>query len=1041
MSKHPVIRLHLLLLAAMLLCSSIARAQNYLADPNLPSPKHWEGPAEAAQGEARTDALPSMDYPSREAIDNALTRARFLRDVSRDFEGAARELDQLWLQVNFYNGFDAEYGKFQGALTLYTKNLDDLMRARVELLQVTGQYQKAAALAAYPYFHAADSFAAGQNIAGMGEKLSRAILERAFSPWWEAKRAELHAALDQEPATRPGKLSKEQEAYVAEHFGRTSPELAERVLKAVSEGDIQVSTSLGLRGTPALAELILADLEGTQFALELDPLYALAMVDPSGACRLASDHFDAGGQSFRLRVLNMVETIRPFNNTNVWDYPAPYQLGNQVLSHPPRCQAPFWIDLIAKLASDRRTRARVYSLVDEIATRDALTPAMQHSLIAALKESDERDALNVLANLDTGAPINSVKPVLEAAIQHKSAKVRLAAAKGLLNFEESAALLAAAQDSEVEIRRIVARSFASRSVPRPNYNNPRTGASSFTMTVYPQVDQQRSATLAKLLEDSDEEVRMHAASALPEQEWNFASGAPYLAAAESGDPDVAGFLLRASYPNRQVQGDVLKILWSSSSKQILTELDMFLYTKADWRTQPEVWGPALLARATDSKTPFMSTADIRGRNGGVAPDPIEAIERIMNSHLERSVGGTVVALLLAAELRDEQLLAEALSASGSFTAEALATFSLDSLADLTQLALEAAPKFGRVRPFAAALAQVNWENENAERFISLVTDPSKNKVSRLVLAKALVQGGASLALEATFQMLQDEGIHTSEEFRFAPQPFQIASSETQLEFADRALALSGSNPGLALALGSGLGMQSAYPERYAAAVLNPALHYAYMMTALVNSDGDSICGSALNSLRFDDPEWSERDQELLEEAMRAPQAQLYLPAIQFAQRMQDERNISVLGTLLRSSTDPGQQQALVTALGSYMSRDAGQELVQCLGAAADSNVRGAINSQLIQIREYLQEAEYWAGTEQKRATMDNAVLELVSMLDDSDPKIRTAALDGLASFGAKEHLPRIIRMLNDESNQVQRAAKKAVLLLQSGISSLEEGDE
>jgi HEAT repeat protein len=124
-----------------------------------------------------------------------------------------------------------------------------------------------------------------------------------------------------------------------------------------------------------------------------------------------------------------------------------------------------------------------------------------------------------------------------------------------------------------------------------------------------------------------------------------------------------------------------------------------------------------------------------------------------------------------------------------------------------------------------------------------------------------------------------------------------------------------------------------------------------------------------------------------------------------------------------------------------MSRDAGQELVQCLGAAADSNVRGAIQNQLSQIRGYLQEAEYLAGTEQKRATMDNAVLELVSMLDDSDPKSRTAALDGLASFGAKEHLPRIIRMLNDESNQVQRAAKKAVLVLQSGISSLDEGDE
>lgn len=124
-----------------------------------------------------------------------------------------------------------------------------------------------------------------------------------------------------------------------------------------------------------------------------------------------------------------------------------------------------------------------------------------------------------------------------------------------------------------------------------------------------------------------------------------------------------------------------------------------------------------------------------------------------------------------------------------------------------------------------------------------------------------------------------------------------------------------------------------------------------------------------------------------------------------------------------------------------MSRDAGQELVQCLGAAADTNVRGAIQQQLSQIRGYLEEAEYWAGKEKQRATQENAIAELVEMLDDADPKIRVAALDGLASFGAKEHLPRIIRMLNDESNQVQRAAKSAVLLLQNGNSSLEEGDE
>lgn len=59
-------------------------------------------------------------------------------------------------------------------------------------------------------------------------------------------------------------------------------------------------------------------------------------------------------------------------------------------------------------------------------------------------------------------------------------------------------------------------------------------------------------------------------------------------------------------------------------------------------------------------------------------------------------------------------------------------------------------------------------------------------------------------------------------------------------------------------------------------------------------------------------------------------------------------------------------------------------------------------------------------------------------LDDEDPEIRSAAIDGLASSDAKEYLPRIIRMLKDESNIVQRAARNAVRVLQRGISTIEE---
>ena len=79
----------------------------------------------------------------------------------------------------------------------------------------------------------------------------------------------------------------------------TSPELAGRVKQAVEDGNMTVIASLGLRATPALAALILSDLEGIQIDSDIEPLFALATVDPGGACRLAVDHFDEVADNIR----------------------------------------------------------------------------------------------------------------------------------------------------------------------------------------------------------------------------------------------------------------------------------------------------------------------------------------------------------------------------------------------------------------------------------------------------------------------------------------------------------------------------------------------------------------------------------------------------------------------------------------------------------------------------------------------------------------------------------------------------------------------
>jgi len=57
---------------------------------------------------------------------------------------------------------------------------------------------------------------------------------------------------------------------------------------------------------------------------------------------------------------------------------------------------------------------------------------------------------------------------------------------------------------------------------------------------------------------------------------------------------------------------------------------------------------------------------------------------------------------------------------------------------------------------------------------------------------------------------------------------------------------------------------------------------------------------------------------------------------------------------------------------------------------------------------------------------DEALIELVEMLESGKPQVRAAAARGLAAFGAIEAIPRLIRLLEDDSELVRTAAEKAL---------------
>ncbi|MAW60883.1 MAG: hypothetical protein CMJ94_08620 [Planctomycetes bacterium] len=1022
MRQIPALRLHLLLLAATLMLSGLARAQVDFSDAGVPAPRAWSG----LDQDGRPMKRPAAKYPERNTIDDRLARVEYLLKAERKFDLAESDLNLLWAQVNYFEGFDERYGTMRGADLLYAQNLDKVSRARVELLQSKGDFALAASYAATPYFTLRDVAELGVGSIALEEGLAQQVYQRTQSDWWQEKRAALALALEQDPKTQANGLTAAQQDYIQEHFGVTSPELAGRVKQAVEDGNMTVIASLGLRATPALAALILSDLEGIQIDSDIEPLFALATVDPGGACRLAVDHFDEGGQSFRLRALSMLESYQPFNRPDVWDYPAPIAEGNALTFHPPRCQTPYWIDLVAKLASDRRTRTRVFKLVDQIATRDALTPAMQATLIEAVSESDERNAVELLANLDTGAPIASVKPILEQAMLHPEARVRRAAARALKNYDHSDTLLEAYADPDEAVRLAVAESLTVRSIAKPTYGNPRSAATGTSRRIAPSVDPQSTQALAALLSDSNPQVQLMASSALGRGGWSFDDASPYLSAAASQNPQTISFLLSATYPDPEVRQRVFGTLAKSPSPEVRVVLDHFLFIDADWGANAFALGPILITRATDEERPI-DVAAVTNNRSTTLRDLFGPLFHRLNS----SVAGSIVALHISIDLHDAELLSYAVPQSEAILVEALGNWADSSRVRLLAIALgsERAPEI-LTRKYARAQFQtLNWKDHSPEPYFALVQDARFDLRAREVLLNALLDSDAPGSLEATLTAVTRCPEMLSA--RSSTHVFFSLNEEDRVRGALTLLSHEDADPLVVLAAcDAAVSVKAKDQVEIARQMLAPRFESAH-------SKYSQAATRAFNVLS-QESDWSDGDKQILLSAMNSSEGHLYQPAINAATKLRDPEFLPVMHAIFQGSSDASKQSHLVIAMGSFMTREAGEVLVQCLGAAAAPHVQEAIQQKLSQIRSYLQEAEYWAGEEKRQATETQAVLELVEMLDDEDADIRAAAIDGLASFGAREYLPRIIRMMKDESNIVQRAARNAVRVLQHGISTVEE---
>jgi HEAT repeat protein len=116
----------------------------------------------------------------------------------------------------------------------------------------------------------------------------------------------------------------------------------------------------------------------------------------------------------------------------------------------------------------------------------------------------------------------------------------------------------------------------------------------------------------------------------------------------------------------------------------------------------------------------------------------------------------------------------------------------------------------------------------------------------------------------------------------------------------------------------------------------------------------------------------------------------------------------------------------VTALGGYMNDRTVEYLLDAIGRSSNEAFRKGCLNQLDSIRRYQDEKARWTTRKGGQQARDDAIAQLLPMLNDGDEKVRAQAILSLATLDAVEQLPKIVQFLKDKSPAVRQAAQQAL---------------
>jgi hypothetical protein len=123
------------------------------------------------------------------------------------------------------------------------------------------------------------------------------------------------------------------------------------------------------------------------------------------------------------------------------------------------------------------------------------------------------------------------------------------------------------------------------------------------------------------------------------------------------------------------------------------------------------------------------------------------------------------------------------------------------------------------------------------------------------------------------------------------------------------------------------------------------------------------------------------------------------------------------------------QAAALNALTRYFDQRAANLILDVAGNTSSADLRDECFKALETIRKYQQEKGRWKEERISTEAWNASVNDLITLLDDKTPAVRAQAVRGLATLGAIQEMPRVVRMLKDTDESVRKAADEALGIL------------